>query len=439
MRGLLLALFVVGSLPWMVYRPFVGLLFWMWLGFMNPHRLTWGWTYHFPFVQLVAISTIVGWFVSKEPKRMPGGALPALWVTFIVWTTITTLLAVYPDRAWPQWAIFMKIQVMVLFILLLLNNRQRINVAVLTIVASICFYGVKGGIFTIIGGGQHMVLGPRGSFISGNTEIAFAIVVTLPFLWYLRSEATERWQRLVAVACFALCLVAVLGSYSRGAVLALSAMLAFLWLRSKGKLLTGTLALMVLATALMMMPEQWRERMGTVEHYQQDESARSRINSWSFALNFANDHPIAGGGFEIFTEEQFAVYAPMPERVFDAHSIFFQVLAEHGYVGLLLFLALGTGTFIKAFLVQRRARGDPQLSWAASLAGMCQVSLIGYVVGGAFLGLAYFDLLYAIFAIVVVTGDWVARAQAASVSRPADAGDPSAAGLGRLPSREVVS
>ena len=141
------------------------------------------------------------------------------------------------------------------------------------------------------------------------------------------------------------------------------------------------------------------------------QSARSRINSWTFAVNFAKVHPVTGGGFEIFTEEQFAIYAPMPERVFDAHSIFFQVLAEHGYVGLLLFLALGTGTFVKALLLQRRTRGDPELAWAASLAGMCQVALVGYVVGGAFLGLAYFDLLYAIFAIVVVTGAWVARAE----------------------------
>jgi hypothetical protein len=40
---------------------------------------------------------------------------------------------------------------------------------------------------------------------------------------------------------------------------------------------------------------------------------------------------------------------------------------------------------------------------------MCQVALIGYVVGGAFLGLAYFDLPYVIMALIVVTGAWVER------------------------------
>jgi hypothetical protein len=38
---------------------------------------------------------------------------------------------------------------------------------------------------------------------------------------------------------------------------------------------------------------------------------------------------------------------------------------------------------------------------------MCQVSLLGYAVGGAFLSLSYFDLPYDVMVLVVLTRAWV--------------------------------
>src|SRR5580765_724253 len=246
MRDIVLTLFVLGSVPMMIYRPYIGLLFWMWLGFMNPHRLCWGFAFDFPFVQVVAIATLLGFIASREPKRLPGGPVTALWITFSICVTITTLFALNPEPAWTEWARYMKVQIMTLAVLMIVTTRERILWSVITIVVSICFYGVKGGLFTLLTGGKFMVLGPRNSFISGNTEIAFAIVTTLPLLWYLRTVTTKRWHRLAIMGSFALCVLAVLGSYSRGALLAIGAMLTFLWLGSRGKLLTGTLTLVVL-------------------------------------------------------------------------------------------------------------------------------------------------------------------------------------------------
>ena len=44
---------------------------------------------------------------------------------------------------------------------------------------SIGFFGVKGGIFTVVGGGENMVWGPPGSFIEGNNELALALIMVL--------------------------------------------------------------------------------------------------------------------------------------------------------------------------------------------------------------------------------------------------------------------
>jgi probable O-glycosylation ligase (exosortase A-associated) len=119
------------------------------------------------------------------------------------------------------------------------------------------------------------------------------------------------------------------------------------------------------------------------------------------AFNLAKDRPL-GGGFDSFQPMMFAMYAPDPDNVHDSHSIYFEVLGEHGFIGLGLFLVLGLMTWRTASEVIRRARDDPGRRWAADLAAMVQVSLVGYASAGAFLGLAYFDFYYTLIAVVVL-------------------------------------
>ena len=421
MRDILLTLIVVGALPAMVYLPFVGLLFWMWLGFMNPHRLTWGFAFDFPFVQLAALATILGLMISKESRRFPWNPVTVVWVVLIGLDDHHDDLRHEPGHglagvvAVPQDP----------------DHGRRHAAAArlakatldghLVIAGSICFYGVKGGIFTLLTGGQHMVLGPRRSFIGGNTEVAFAIVIALPLLWWVRTQLTHRWLRAGIAVAFALSVISVLGSYSRGAVLAVSAMLGFLWLRSSGKLLTGVVGAAALVIGLSLMPEKWFDRMGTIGG-ELDRSEQGRINAWWFAYNLANDRPLIGGGFRVFSPEHFQKYAPDPEFFRDAHSIFFEVLGEHGYVGLVLFVLLGVTAVLYAWRCERLARRDPDLDWARGLLRMSQVALVGYVVGGLFLGLAYFDLPYAIMALIVATGVLVRKDVRLRASAPAATG-----------------
>jgi putative inorganic carbon (hco3(-)) transporter len=253
-------------------------------------------------------------------------------------------------------------------------------------------------------------------------EIAFATVIALPLLWFLRGVVAQRWLRIAISLAFALSLLAVIGSYSRGALLALGAMLAFLWLRTQGKLSTGLIGGAALLIALVLMPDKWFDRMGTIGG-EIDRSEEGRINAWWFAYNLANDHPVVGGGFRAFTPELFLRYAPEPDFFRDAHSIFFEVLGEHGYVGLVLFLALGLSTLLRAVRNERLARGHLELAWAVQLSRMCQVALVGYVVGGLFLGLAYFDLPYAVIALVVATGVVVERERRHLAALPRQSAD----------------
>ena len=163
---------------------------------------------------------------------------------------------------------------------------------------------------------------------------------------------------------------------------------------------------------LSVMPAEYYERMNTIKTYEQDQSAMGRINAWWFAFNLALARPLVGGGFETFQPSLFALYAPNPQDYHDVHSIYFEVLGEHGFVGLFLFLSLMWMTWRMAGRVRRAAGLDAGRKWLVDLMAMIQVSLVGYAVGGAFLGLAYFDLYYHLVALVVIAN----RLQAGSVA-----------------------
>jgi probable O-glycosylation ligase (exosortase A-associated) len=149
------------------------------------------------------------------------------------------------------------------------------------------------------------------------------------------------------------------------------------------------------------MPEGWERRMQTIETYERDSSAMGRINAWTMAYRLAKDHPL-GGGFEVTTEEMFRRYAPVPADIHAAHSIYFEVLGEHGFGGLAIFLLFWWATWRTAGSVTRNAARHEATQWAVDLSKMLQVSLLGYFVGGAFLSLAYFDLPYDVMIVAVV-------------------------------------
>ena len=409
MRDIAISIIVFGLLPSVLRRPYVGVLLWSWIGYMNPHRLSWGFAYNFPFAYIVAIATFVGIIFSKEPKRIPMTPVVVALIILNLWFLVTTLFAIYPDSAWHEWNKVIKIQLMVFITLMIMTDRKRLHTLVWVVTMSIAFFGIKGGVFTILNGGKNMVLGPPGSFIEGNTEIALALVMVLPLMRYLQLNSENKWiQRGLGVAML-LTGLSILGSYSRGAFLAGAAMAGFLWLKSRNKAWLTIALIIVLPFMFKFMPDKWFSRMGTIDTYEEDASAMGRINAWWFAFNLAKDRPLVGGGFNTFERDLFYLYAPVPEDFHDAHSIYFEMLGEHGFVGLGIFLLVGFLAWRTGSQIIQLSRNHESQKWAHDLASMVQVSLLGYAVGGAFLGLAYFDLFYHLIAILVMTRIVVAR------------------------------
>jgi probable O-glycosylation ligase (exosortase A-associated) len=175
----------------------------------------------------------------------------------------------------------------------------------------------------------------------------------------------------------------------------------------------AALLVLLVPLALLFMPEQWTARMDTIAEYQSDGSAMGRINAWHMAFNLACDR-FFGGGFSMYEPVTFAMYAPDPSGVHAAHSIYFQVLGEHGFIGLALYLMLGLLTWRNAAWTVRHSRDRADLQWATSLAAMIQASLIGFAVGGAFLSLLYWDVPYYMMVAIMATRAIVQRHIAAA-------------------------
>jgi len=388
---------------------------------MNPHRMAWGFSMDLPFAFIVFVTTVLGFAFSKEPKRVPLSREIVLLLALLCWMVITTLDARYQFQAWEQWDKVWRIQLGILLTLMLTNSRDRVVGLVWTIGLSLAFYGAKGGLWTILHGGANRVYGPPGTFIGGNNEIGLAMVMTAPILWYLAMHAPRLWIRLALYCVVGLTLISIVGTHSRGALVGLAVIGLMLFMKAKNKVLPAALGLVFLLVLPHVMPQEWFDRMHTIETYEEDQSATNRIKAWRKGIQIANAK-ITGGGFEYLTYSNGT----------DAHSIYFEILSEHGYPGLALFLTLGAMTWFKAGRVRRMASRQPGFEWARDLGAMMQVSLAGYASSGAFLGLAYFDLFYVLIVVVVVLESTVRQALSAPTALSAEPAQGATAEIGPL-------
>jgi putative inorganic carbon (HCO3(-)) transporter len=403
MRDILVTLIVFGLLPSVFKRPYVGALMWVWISVMNPHTQGWGFATSFPFAAIIGGVTIVSMLFNKDPKNLP--LTPITWtlIAFVVWMNVTTVFAFYPQESYEQWIKVMKIMLMTFVTFMLIKTKQHVQLLIWVIVISLGYYGIKGGAFTMIGGGEDMVLGPEGTFIGGNNEIALALIITIPLMHYLQMISNNVWVRHGMTVAMVLCAFAALGSYSRGALLAIAGMSLFLWIKSQHKIRIGLLLILAIPPALALMPQKWTERMDPIQDYEEDGSVQGRFNAWWMAYNLAKDRPLIGGGFEVSVPELFYRYAPDPEDLHAAHSIYFQALGEHGFIGLGLYLLLGFLTWRTGSWIIRHTARLKEYQWATHLATMIQVSLVGFAIGGTFLSLLYFDVPYYLMAAMVST------------------------------------
>lgn len=427
LRDITLFLVVFGSLPFIFVRPHLGIMMWSWISYMVPHRMSWDFARHFQFAMVIGIVTILAWLLSKESKKLPLHMISILLLALAFWISITTIFAINPEPAFERWDTSIKVLAMTVVTLFLVQTRARIDMLIWVIVCSVGYFGVKGGIWTLLGGASGgRVYGPPGGFFAENNALGLVLVMVVPLMWYLQSHAKSVFVVWGLRGAMALSMLAVVGTHSRGSALAAGAMIMLLIINSRKRalLIFGLIAGVIVLVP--QIPDRWYDRIESIASFEEDSSAMGRIQAWTFAVRLALDRPIVGGGFKAEHDaELFFSYVPDAPKTRAFHSIYFQTLGEHGFIGLAIFLLLGFSAYFTGSGIVQRTRKHPELGWANDLARMLQVSIFGYAVGGAFLNLAFFDLYYHLVALmllvrVAVNNELAAPMEQAEEAAPAE-------------------
>jgi len=406
MRGLVFLVAFIASIPLIFVNPFNGVLVWYVFSLGNFHTVTWGVFGGLYYGYIIAIATCLSWMLSREKKSIPLTPLSVMTLLFMVWITMTTVAAASaaPDRVklagydweiWNQWKTVEKILFMCLVGYALTTTRERVDQLIWVVVLAIGAWGVKGGIWSILLGGTARIHGPDGTAIGDNNDFGLALILILPLMFYKWQYTENRHIRRGLIVMAILVATADLFTYSRGALVGLCAMGAVTWLRSRAKLAIGVLIVTVGLAAYAFAPPQWFNRMQTIETYEQDSSAMSRIYMWKVGLQIAEEYPLFGGGFKRTlwptTVNPFLRGIPPMTVGRDLHSVYFVVLSEHGWIGLVLFLAIAGCSWINCSWLIRQSRGRSDLLWANLLGRMGQATLVGYWAAGTFLSQTYLD------------------------------------------------
>lgn len=398
----LVLLAFLGSLVALTFiRPMAGVIAFECFTFMSPQQETYGMTGSLPVALIAALATVASCIVNREPKRLPVNGITFLIILFLIQASISTLFAQAPSAL--VHPVFLKLIKSFGFLLLvsaLLTDRRRIHAMVWLIVISIGYYGVKGGIFTILTAGRDHVYGPPNSILGDNNQLAVAILTVLPLMNYLRVISADRRIRLGMGFAMLLTIIAVVGTYSRGGLLALLAMSAFLWWHSKGRAKSGVLIAIGLVVAIGIMPSKWIARMDTIQHYHQSGSANDRLTVWREAFDMALHNPLTGAGFKATASPKVLHYYYPGAHQRATHSIWFQIVSQGGFPLLFIFIGLNIVAVYTLRRTRRRARGDPALFWIDELCRMLEVSMVAFLVGGSFLSLGYYSLFYMLLVII---------------------------------------
>jgi O-antigen ligase len=268
-------------------------------------------------------------------------------------------------------------------------------------------------VFGITHGGR----GP-GAMLGDENDLALGCATAFPFAFY-GFERQSGWRRWACGVLGGLLVIAIVGSFSRGGFLALAAAGLYCWWASRHKL--RALVVVALAGSLVFLAASDRGRTGesyferlTSATRTEEGTAETRRFLWAVARNMWKAHPIlgvGGGNFAHLVGEYQPKDSYSPEYLEGdwsgtvTHSVYFQVLAEHGSVGILL-LGYIIWAHYQTIRRLRRAASQPGMPPdvrrdAELYGGALGGAMAGYCAAGAFLSVAYYPYLWYFSAMAV--------------------------------------
>jgi len=245
------------------------------------------------------------------------------------------------------------------------------------------------------------------NFLGDENDVALAMILILPLAVYLFRQSRSLRARLFWGAGSVAIFLAVLFTFSRGGFVGLVAMMIY-WVatsRSKAKAIGGV----ILAGALVFAvasPQYWA-RVETVTDIESG-TAQKRRNYWAAARRMFYDSPIWGVGgnnFGVLLPEYGIEFKPEKRRTHwgrASHSMYFDLLAEFGLLGVLLIGSVLLWNFRDLRHVMRLTKQGACSASIGELANSLRLSWVGFLVPAAFLSVLQYPHLYYLTALTVV-------------------------------------
>lgn len=408
MRDLVVFLFFLSILPLALSNAFVAFLLWTWAGLVAINSYLYGFMAAIPMVQIFAVVTLALVMIPSMRVGMVyrSSGVVIIFLLIVIHGLFSATFA-YPGlpHNWIIYTNMVKTILLCMFMPFFITNRHRVNIYVMLVAGAVCFHGLLDGLKFIASGGGHNAYGiPK---FGDNNHYALVLLMTVPLLLYVFRYASAKIVKLAALGAFFLTFFAVLATDSRGALLTLMAMGLWLILLSKHKIMGLVIAAVLVTLTMQFAPAEWFDRMDTIKTADEDRSFMGRVTAWKRASAIALENPVLGGGFHagqgVSIYEQFRYkqgllgFVDTPDTGYAAatHSIYFEVMGDLGFVGFLLFMAALASVFYNRRRILRRVSADPaRLEWAGDLANFIAAGMVAYMVGGAALSAAYFELPY---------------------------------------------
>jgi len=415
-RDILVVSVILGLVPVSMRRPWLGILAWYGISYFAPHGLAWGFARTFPVAVFIGSATLLGFLFAKDRKPLPRNAATFFMLACVVQFTLTSVLAHNPELAWDKWERVMKILLMTFVTMSLFQDRARLRWLYMVPALGLGFYGVKGALWVLRtgggGGGEVQtdaaeggrVFGPAGSFFADANGIGPALCMVLPILLYLSRDEERPWLKRIFQLAFGLSIISVIFTFSRGAFLGLAVVLLVLVWRSPWRMRFATAVLVVGIIAAPLAPQRLWDRIASISEQEsaetRDLSTVGRIQSFETAWNIAVSRPFTGAGFRALWNPDiwFIYFGPSYYKAYDAHSIYFEVLSEHGLLGFGLYMGVMVSTLLTLRRLRKRWRDHPEHGYISRYAEMTLLSLYPFFVCGAFIPYAYFDLYFLLVA-----------------------------------------
>lgn len=400
-------------LLWLAARSsFNAYVLWAWSGLMAIESYTYTAAGDLRFGMLFAMMTLVQLLLRSRGAsyRLGSGVLPLIMFLIILHGLAAATFA-FPGLG-RNWEIYKNVATVGVFCLclpLIVTTPLRLHALILILCLGAGSHAIIEGARFIASGGSHIVRGvPR---LGDNNHVALVTVMMIPFLLYLARYTVHRYLRYLLLGAALISGVAVFATYSRGGLIALVVFALWKLAISKHRIRALLIVIGLVAVVLPFTPEQWTSRMNTIAEADDDSSFMGRVAAWKASSAVAVARPVFGGGFYAIQDGEVwktfnqsdgilgfvdtPVLAGIGGGGIAAHSIYFQILGDQGFFGLFWYGLFFLVSFAYAVQIARRASvGGPSEAWKKDYANACWGSLFIYLVGGAALSLAYFEVPY---------------------------------------------